>query len=146
MDACGAQTGLAVLHTAPLTVYLTGRSLVCMPTYVYRREDGTKFEIKQSITADPLETCPETGQPVERIISGSAGLIFKGSGFYETDYKRSNGSSGASSPSNGNSSNGNSSDSSSSSARASSDGSTTGNGSDSGGSSTSGKASSEDAN
>jgi putative FmdB family regulatory protein len=72
-----------------------------MPTYVYRREDGTKFEIKQSITADPLETCPETGQPVERIISGSAGLIFKGSGFYETDYKRSNGSSGASSPSNG---------------------------------------------
>jgi predicted nucleic acid-binding Zn ribbon protein len=67
---------------------------------VYRREDGTKFEIKQSITADPLETCPETGQPVERIISGSAGLIFKGSGFYETDYKRSNGSSGASSPSN----------------------------------------------
>lgn len=71
-----------------------------MPTYVYRREDGTKFEIKQSITADPLETCPETGQPVERIISGSAGLIFKGSGFYETDYKRSNGSSGASSPSN----------------------------------------------
>lgn len=72
-----------------------------MPTYVYRREDGTKFEIKQSITADPLDTCPETGQPVERIISGSAGLIFKGSGFYETDYKRSNGSSGASSPSNG---------------------------------------------
>ncbi|MFO8232194.1 MAG: FmdB family zinc ribbon protein [Longimonas sp.] len=65
-----------------------------MPTYVYRREDGTKFEIKQSISADPLETCPETGQPVERIISGSAGLIFKGSGFYETDYKR-NGASGA---------------------------------------------------
>ncbi|MES3629772.1 MAG: zinc ribbon domain-containing protein [Longimonas sp.] len=59
-----------------------------MPTYVYRREDGTKFEIKQSITDDPLTTCPETGQPVERIISGSAGLIFKGSGFYETDYKR----------------------------------------------------------
>ena len=72
-----------------------------MPTYVYRREDGTKFEIKQSITADPLETCPETGQPVERIISGSAGLIFKGSGFYETDYKRKNGTSGAGNSSNG---------------------------------------------
>lgn len=57
-----------------------------MPTYVYRREDGTKFEIKQRITDDPLEECPETGQPVERIIAGSAGLIFKGDGFYITDY------------------------------------------------------------
>ncbi|HHP7239317.1 FmdB family zinc ribbon protein [Longibacter sp.] len=57
-----------------------------MPTYVYRREDGTKFEIKQRITEDPLEECPETGQPVERIIAGSAGLIFKGDGFYITDY------------------------------------------------------------
>ncbi|PEN14546.1 FmdB family transcriptional regulator [Longibacter salinarum] len=58
-----------------------------MPTYVYRREDGTKFEIKQRITDEPLEECPETGQPVERIIAGSAGLIFKGDGFYITDYK-----------------------------------------------------------
>lgn len=57
-----------------------------MPTYVYRREDGTKFEIKQRITDDPLDECPETGQPVERIIAGSAGLIFKGDGFYITDY------------------------------------------------------------
>ncbi len=70
-----------------------------MPTYVYRREDGTKFEIKQSITDDPLETCPETGQSVTRIISGSAGLIFKGSGFYETDYKRKDTSNGSSSSS-----------------------------------------------
>jgi putative FmdB family regulatory protein len=60
-----------------------------MPTYVYRREDGTKFEIKQRITEDPLEECPETGQPVERIIAGSAGLIFKGDGFYITDYGKS---------------------------------------------------------
>ncbi len=59
-----------------------------MPTYVYRREDGTTFEIKQRITEDALETCPETGQPVERLISGSAGLIFKGEGFYVTDYVR----------------------------------------------------------
>ena len=65
-----------------------------MPTYVYRREDGTKFEIKQSIKDDPLTECPETGQPVTRIISGSAGLIFKGSGFYETDYKRSGANNG----------------------------------------------------
>lgn len=60
-----------------------------MPTYVYRREDGTTFEIEQRITADPLEVDPETGQKVERIISGSAGLIFKGDGFYLTDYARS---------------------------------------------------------
>lgn len=60
-----------------------------MPTYVYRREDGTKFEIKQRITEDPLEKCPETGQPVERIIAGSAGLIFKGDGFYINDYAKS---------------------------------------------------------
>ncbi|MEX0601382.1 MAG: FmdB family zinc ribbon protein [Rhodothermales bacterium] len=64
-----------------------------MPTYVYRREDGSTFEIDQRITEDALETCPETGQKVERIITGSAGLIFKGSGFYLTDYARNNNSS-----------------------------------------------------
>ena len=64
-----------------------------MPTYVYRREDGTTFEIKQRITEDPLETCPETGQDVERIITGNAGLIFKGDGFYVNDYGNGNGSS-----------------------------------------------------
>ena len=61
-----------------------------MPTYVYRREDGTTFEIEQRITADPLTTCPTTGQPVTRVISGGTGLIFKGSGFYLTDYARTN--------------------------------------------------------
>lgn len=60
-----------------------------MPTYVYRREDGSTFEIEQRITADPLAVCPETGQKVERVITG-AGLIFKGSGFYLTDYARKN--------------------------------------------------------
>lgn len=64
-----------------------------MPTYVYRREDGTTFEIEQRITEDALETCPTTGQPVERVITGGTGLIFKGSGFYLTDYARSNGKS-----------------------------------------------------
>ena len=64
-----------------------------MPTYVYRREDGSTFEIDQRITEDALTTCPETGQKVERIITGSAGLIFKGSGFYLTDYVRNNGAS-----------------------------------------------------
>lgn len=59
-----------------------------MPTYVYRREDGTTFELEQRITEPALEVCPTTGQTVKRVISG-AGLIFKGSGFYLTDYARS---------------------------------------------------------
>lgn len=59
-----------------------------MPTYEYRREDGSTFEVFQKITDDPLEVCPETGQPVERVISGGQPPIFKGSGFYETDYKK----------------------------------------------------------
>lgn len=63
-----------------------------MPTYVYRREDGSTFEIEQRITEDALETCPTTGQPVRRIPSASAGLVFKGSGFYLTDYVRKGGS------------------------------------------------------
>lgn len=69
-----------------------------MPTYEYRREDGTTFEIQQRITEDPLETCPETGQKVERIISGSAGLIFKGDGFYVNDYGKNSSNGHASSP------------------------------------------------
>jgi len=62
-----------------------------MPTYVYRRADGTTFEVQQRITEEPLAVCPETGQAVRRVISGNAGLIFKGSGFYLTDYAVANG-------------------------------------------------------
>jgi predicted nucleic acid-binding Zn ribbon protein len=58
-----------------------------MPTYVYRREDGSTFEIEQRITEAALTHDPETGQRVERVIVG-AGLLFKGSGFYLTDYAR----------------------------------------------------------
>lgn len=59
-----------------------------MPTYTYRREDGSTFEVEQRITEDPLKTCPDTGQSVKRIITAGAGLVFKGSGFYLTDYSR----------------------------------------------------------
>lgn len=58
-----------------------------MPTYEYKREDGSVFEVTQSINDDPLETCPTTGQPVKRIISGGGGVVYKGSGWYVTDYK-----------------------------------------------------------
>ena len=59
-----------------------------MPTYAYRREDGTVFDAFQRITDPALTEDPETGQPVVRVISGGAGLQFKGSGFYLTDYVR----------------------------------------------------------
>ncbi len=67
-----------------------------MPTYVYRRlgpdgqPDGSTFELAQRITEPALTHDPATGQPVERVISG-AGLMFKGSGFYLTDYARKGG-------------------------------------------------------
>lgn len=89
-----------------------------MPTYVYRREDGTTFEIKQRITEDPLQTCPETGQDVERIITGNAGLIFKGDGFYVNDYNSGN---GAEQPSNSDSGETTSSDADTSSSKSSSE-------------------------
>jgi len=60
-----------------------------MPTYKYKREDGTTFEIKQSINDDALEKCPETGQKVKRVISGGGGVVYKGDGWYVTDYKDS---------------------------------------------------------
>ncbi|MEX2435623.1 MAG: FmdB family zinc ribbon protein [Balneolaceae bacterium] len=58
-----------------------------MPTYEYKREDGTVFEVMQSINEDALKSCPETGQAVKRIISGGSGVVLKGTGWYVTDYK-----------------------------------------------------------
>ena len=61
-----------------------------MPTYEYKREDGTVFEFIQGMNDEPLTTCPDTGQPVKRIISGGGGVVYKGSGWYVTDYKNGN--------------------------------------------------------
>lgn len=69
-----------------------------MPTYEYKREDGSVFEITQSINDDPLETCPTTGQPVKRIISGGGGVVYKGTGWYVTDYKNGNHKNGSPEP------------------------------------------------
>lgn len=60
-----------------------------MPTYEYKREDGTRFKIKQGINDDPLEECPDTGQKVKRVITGGGGVVYKGDGWYVTDYKDS---------------------------------------------------------
>ncbi len=60
-----------------------------MPTYEYQcQKCGHVFEAFQSITDEPLKECPVCKGPVKRLISSGAGLIFKGSGFYETDYKK----------------------------------------------------------
>ncbi len=59
-----------------------------MPTYDYKcLECENQFEKFQGITAPPLEECPECSGKVKRLIGAGAGLIFKGSGFYITDYR-----------------------------------------------------------
>jgi putative FmdB family regulatory protein len=60
-----------------------------MPTYDYKCDAcGNQFERFQSITAAPIRKCPSCGKnKVRRLIGPGAGLIFKGSGFYITDYR-----------------------------------------------------------
>ena len=59
-----------------------------MPTYEYKcLKCGIRFERFQSITEEPIKTCPECGGEVKRLISPGGGFIFKGSGFYITDYR-----------------------------------------------------------
>lgn len=58
-----------------------------MPTYEYRCANGHTFEQFQRMTEDPIDTCPTCGAPAERLLSAGAGLLFKGSGFYITDYR-----------------------------------------------------------
>jgi putative FmdB family regulatory protein len=57
-----------------------------MPTYEYVCAKGHEFERFQRISDKPLGKCPTCGAKATRVISGGAGLIFKGSGFYITDY------------------------------------------------------------
>lgn len=57
-----------------------------MPTYEYQCANGHTFEAFQKISERPKTKCPECGARASRVISGGAGLIFKGAGFYITDY------------------------------------------------------------
>ncbi|MCQ9207406.1 MAG: zinc ribbon domain-containing protein [Omnitrophica bacterium] len=60
-----------------------------MPTYEYECRDCKEhFEIFQGIKSLPLESCPKCKGRVTRLIGGGSGIIFKGSGFYATDYKK----------------------------------------------------------
>lgn len=75
-----------------------------MPTYQYECEScGHSFEHYQSITDEKLKKCPQCKKlSLHRLIGTGSGIIFKGSGFYETDYKKKSASSSC--PSNNSSS------------------------------------------
>jgi putative FmdB family regulatory protein len=57
-----------------------------MPTYEYLCPLGHEFDLFQKMSDKPRAKCPTCGKPATRKISGGAGLVFKGSGFYITDY------------------------------------------------------------
>lgn len=59
-----------------------------MPIYEYRCDNGHTFEVFQSMSDDPVQTCEECGAPVQRVLHSPA-IHFKGSGFHNTDYKKS---------------------------------------------------------
>ena len=66
-----------------------------MPTYEYECITcGHVCDVFHSMTAKPRVKCPECGGRTKKLIGAGAGIIFKGSGFYETDYKRKSNSNG----------------------------------------------------
>jgi predicted nucleic acid-binding Zn ribbon protein len=58
-----------------------------VPVYVYRRRDGSTFELEQRITVDALVICPTTGQAVERVMQRFSPR-YTGGGFYSTDHPK----------------------------------------------------------
>jgi putative FmdB family regulatory protein len=77
-----------------------------VPTYQYactNPEGKHEFEVVQSFSDAPVSECPECGAPVRKVY-GSVGVVFKGSGFYRTDSRKSSSASESASSSNGSSS------------------------------------------
>jgi len=58
-----------------------------MPTYEYRCSAGHEFEMFQRMSDESITQCPQCGAVSERLLSGGAGFIFRGDGFYITDYR-----------------------------------------------------------
>jgi putative FmdB family regulatory protein len=58
-----------------------------VPVYVYRREDGSTFELAQRITEESLVSCPTSGQKVERVLQPFTPR-YRGTGFYSTDHRK----------------------------------------------------------
>jgi putative FmdB family regulatory protein len=70
-----------------------------MPTYDYECVRCKKrFEIFQKMTDEPISSCPSCAGVAHRLISTGVGIIFKGSGFYENDYKKKRPSKGDKDP------------------------------------------------
>lgn len=70
-----------------------------MPTYEYECDEcGARFELFQSMTADPVKACPTCGGAVRRLIGPGAAILFKGPGFHATDYGRGNARCGRATP------------------------------------------------
>jgi putative FmdB family regulatory protein len=66
-----------------------------MPTYEYEcQKCGHEFEKFQSIKDEPLKRCPKCKGKIKRLLGRGAGIIFKGSGFYQTDYRSASYTSG----------------------------------------------------
>ena len=62
---------------------------ISMPTYNYYCSDcDTHFSYFQKMSESPISNCENCGGKIKRLITGGTGLIFKGSGFYLTDYKK----------------------------------------------------------
>ena len=62
-----------------------------MPTYEYLCEScGYKFEKFQNMTDTVLDECPKCSRKIRRLIGTGTGIIFRGAGFYATDYKNNN--------------------------------------------------------
>jgi putative FmdB family regulatory protein len=77
-----------------------------LPHYEYEcTQCGHHFEVFQRMSDPKLEICPQCGGKIERLIGPGAGIVFKGSGFYQTDYrsqdyqKKAKSEAGTSSPS-----------------------------------------------
>jgi putative FmdB family regulatory protein len=58
-----------------------------MPTYVYRCTKGHTFELFHSISDDAPKRCPRCRSAAKRMPAGGSGVLFRGSGFYQTDYR-----------------------------------------------------------
>jgi putative FmdB family regulatory protein len=58
-----------------------------MPTYEYKCPEGHEFELFQRMSDEPVATCPECGRDAKRQFSTGGGFLFKGEGFYITDYR-----------------------------------------------------------
>ena len=69
--------------------FLLNKDIRIMPTYDYKcKSCGNIFEVFQSMSAEKIKVCPKCGGAVKRLIGAGSTPIFKGTGFYETDYKK----------------------------------------------------------